>query len=158
MVKHSIILSIYLFSSLSGTAQKKVDQINIDSISVCNQLNDFVVALENLDYEHFQTFFSNDVTVFFPPSAMINYRVEGKENVMKVFKEFFRKAKEGKSGPPYLDISPKKLKVTLIQDVAIITFELDDSNSLSRRTIIFRKENGKFLIVHLHASKMENQK
>jgi hypothetical protein len=158
MVKYSIAFLIYLFSMLSVSGQTKVYKNNVDSVSVCNQLNEFIVSFENLDFARFQTFFSNDVTVFFPPSALINYRVDGKKNAMKVFKEFFIKVKQGKSNPPYLDISPKKLKITLIQDVAIVTFELEDDNAISRRTIILRKENGKFLIFHLHASKMENPK
>jgi hypothetical protein len=158
MIKHSFILSIYIFSALTVMAQKEVFTQNIDSINVCNQLNEFVVSFENLDFERFQAVFSNDVTIFFPPSAMVSYRVDGKENAMNVFKEFFKRVKEGKSNPPYLDISPKKLKMTLIQDVAIVTFELDDNNAISRRTIIFRKENGRFLIFHLHASKLENPK
>jgi hypothetical protein len=158
MVKYLVIFFIYLLSTPNVTGQKRLSQKNNDSISVCNQLHEFIESFENLDFDRFQTFFSTDVTVFFPPSAMINYRVEGKKNAMKVFKDFFVKVKQGKSNPPYLDISPKKLKMTLMQDVAIVTFELEKSDAISRRTIVFRKENGKFLIFHLHASKMENPK
>jgi hypothetical protein len=64
--------------------------------------------------------------------------------------------KEKKPQAPYLDIDPKKMQVILIQDVAIATFELDDTDSLGRRTIVLKKVEGKFLIIHLHASKIDN--
>jgi hypothetical protein len=55
-----------------------------------------------------------------------------------------------------LDISPQKLKISFIEHVAIVTFELNETHATGRRTIIFRKENGVFLIYHMHASKIEN--
>jgi hypothetical protein len=42
--------------------------------------------------------------------------------------------------------------------VAIVTFELDEPHAMSRRTLIFKKENGVYLIYHLHASKIEDGK
>jgi hypothetical protein len=55
-----------------------------------------------------------------------------------------------------LDISPRKLKITFIDHVAIVTFELNETHATGRRTIIFRKENGVFLIYYMHAPKIEN--
>ena len=158
MRKYLLSLNFILLFTNIGHTQKNHSQSNSDSIAVLHQLNAFVVAFRDLDFEQFQRFFSTDVTVFFPPSAMVAQRINGKDSVMRVFKNFFDKVRKSKPGPPYLDIDPQKLEITLSGDIAIISFELADADALSRRTIIMRKEKNKFLICHLHASKIDNQK
>jgi len=155
MIRHTIVICFCLFMALSASSQRVGQNRNIDSVAVSNQLNKFVRAFENLDFEQFQSFFADNVTVFFPPSAMVSARVDGKEKAMAVFKAFFQRVKEKKSTPPYLDIKPEKMKIDLYQDVAIATFELNDPGALSRRTIVMKKINGQYLIIHLHASKAD---
>lgn len=75
----------------------------------------------------FQSYFSNDVTAFFPPSAMVNRSVDEKKNVMGVFSSFFSRVKVGKVRPPYLDITPQKMTISIVNELAIIVFELDDT-------------------------------
>jgi ketosteroid isomerase-like protein len=156
MIRFSLIFLFSLSVSISVNGQSPIISLNEDSVAVSHQLQGFVESFENLDFDRFQTFFSPDVTVFFPPSAQVNDRVDGKKNVMKVFQDFFSRVRKEKSGAPYLDISPRKLRITFIEHVAIVTFELDETHATSRRTIILRKENGVFLIYHMHASKIEN--
>ncbi|MDO3624912.1 nuclear transport factor 2 family protein [Mucilaginibacter sp. BT774] len=155
MIRYALIFSFGFLITLSANSQTIAQNKNADSIAVNNQLSKFVKAFENLDFDQFQSFFAGNVTVFFPPSAMVSDRVDGKEKAMAVFKAFFQRVKEKKSSPPYLEIKPQKLNVDLYGDVAVVTFELNDPGALSRRTIVMKKVNGQYLIVHLHASKAD---
>lgn len=137
------------------TAQTVSTSFNADSISAVNTVNKFLEAFRNLEFEKFRNYFAEDVTVFFPPSAKVAARVEGKANVESVFKTFFDKVRTQKSTPPYLDINPQEMKVKLIGNIAIVTFQLNEENLLDRRTILFEKQNDKWLIVHLHASNID---
>jgi hypothetical protein len=158
MARYLFILGFCLFIISNNNAQNIASKKHADSIEVANQLKRFVTAFEYLNFDQFQTFFADDVTVFFPPSAMVANRIDGKEKVMDVFKLFFQKIKEKKTNPPYLDITPKKLEINIYQDIAIATFALYDDDALSRRTMILKKIKLKFLIIHMHASKIDNPK
>ena len=113
MFKYLFIFFVCVPAALHVTGQNHNTLANEDSTAVSNQLHGFIESFENLEFDRFQTFFSPDVTVFFPPSAQVNERVDGKKNVMKVFQDFFLKVRKEKSSAPYLDISPQKLKITL---------------------------------------------
>src|SRR5690348_6744349 len=103
----SLLIFFYLLSVVPVNAQDDRSQ-KADSIVVVSQLNDFIIAFRNFDVGRFQSFFANNVTVFFPPSAGVSGRVDGKEKVMEVFLAFFKRVKEKKTDPPYLDITPEK--------------------------------------------------
>jgi len=150
MRKLLTICFLALTFSLNCLAQSKND--TADSLKVVATLTEFVTAFKNLDMPYFSSFFADDVTVFFPPSAKAPARVNGKKKIMDVFKSFFEKVRASKPGPPYLDISPKNLSIKLYGNIAIVTFELNDPEALSRRTFIFRKTGTKYYIIHLHAS------
>ena len=86
-------------------------------------------------------------------SEVSNRRRNGKNEIEAVFQAVFEAARKGKSSPPYLNIQPKDLKTQMLNDAVVVTFHFDrDETSFSRRTIVFQKQNGKWLIVHLHAS------
>ena len=114
--------------------------------------DDFVSVFSNLEWDKFTTFFAEDATAFFPPSAKYPYRANNKTEIEKVFKAFFDTIKAQKANPPYLTIKPIDLKIQIFSSTAVVTFMLDDLNLLGRRTFILEKQNGKWLIVHLHAS------
>jgi len=83
---------------------------------------------------------------------MVNARVDGKQNVEDVFKKFFDKVRTERPGPPFLDIEPKHLAIKIFENMAIVTFEVEERNLLDRRTIILERKNEQWLIVHIHAS------
>jgi hypothetical protein len=78
--------------------------------------------------------------------------VNGKDEIETVFKSFFEDVRKQKSAPPYLKIEPKEMKIQMLRDSAVVTFHLRNNDSLGRRTVIFQKQKGIWLIVHLHAS------
>jgi len=56
---------------------------------------------------------------------------------------------------PNMDIQPKDLSIQRFADLAIATFHLDDREGfLNRRTIVLRKTDKVWKIVHLHASEV----
>ena len=152
-IRHRVVclalLVIYLFPQRTS-AQNPVH--TFDSTEVVTTIDDFVSVFSNLEWDKFTTFFAEDATAFFLPSAKFPYRANNKTEIEKVFKAFFDTIKAQKANPPYLTIKPIDLKIQIFSSTAVVTFMLDDLNLLGRRTFILEKQNGKWLIVHLHAS------
>lgn len=120
--------------------------------------NEFLQALDNLDWDLFEKGWSAEPSVFFPFNDTPE-RVDGKSAVNERFKVFFEQVKQKASGPPYLKLEPQELKVTRYGDVGLISFTLGGlksvgglSGSIGRRTILFVLEDGKWKVAHLHAS------
>lgn len=143
-------LSIFICLCIQTYGQDKANQQ--DSIAVVETINQFVHAFSNLEWEKFDSFFANDATAFFPPSARFPYRANNKQEIEKIFKGVFEHAKENKSAPPYIVIEPKDVKIQMVGPIAIVSFILNDPGMLGRRTIVLKKENEHWLIIHLHAS------
>jgi ketosteroid isomerase-like protein len=114
----------------------------------------FARAFEDLDWEKFRTSFADDATVFFPRG--VPERADGRAHYEANFKAVFEQLRKGKTSPPYHLIRPINLETQLLgNDVAIITFHLDDRpGMLNRRTIVFNREPDGWKIVHLHASEV----
>jgi len=144
------VLSILICLSLQSYEQDKADPR--DSVAVVETINQFVHAFSNLEWEKFTAFFADDATAFFPPSARFPYRANNKQEIEKIFKNVFEHAKENKTSPPYIIIEPKDVKIQMAGSVAIVSFILNDPGMLGRRTIVWKKENERWLIIHLHAS------
>ena len=122
-----------------------------DPLDVQEAAETFIEAFNNLDWERFRHSFSAGATVFFPFQG-VPRRVNGKDEIETVFKSFFDDVRKQKSAPPYLNIDPKEMKIQMLRDSAVVTFHLRNNDSLGRRTVIFQKQKGIWLIVHLHAS------
>ena len=146
---------IFLFSMFAGfqsSAQNSTNNIYSDSIAVVQKINEFVDAFSNLKWEKFTACFADNATAFFPPSAKFPYRANNKNEIEKIFSAVFANAKKQKHSAPYIIIQPKDVKIQMFNDVAIVTFLLNDVSMLGRRTIVMEKINNDWLIVHLHAS------
>jgi ketosteroid isomerase-like protein len=113
----------------------------------------FIRAFDDLDWENFRLAFDDDATVFYPRA--IPQRANGRAEFEKGFKAVFQQIRGSKTAAPYMDIQPKDLRIQLFGDLAIATFHLDDKKSfLNRRTIVLRKTDKGWKIVHLHASEV----
>jgi len=146
-----IIFSCFSFSSF-GQDQKNQSTLNLDSIAVVETINGFIDAFTNLNWQKFTDYFSDSATAFFPPSAKFPSRANNKTEIEAVFKKVFDNARKQKSSPPFIVIEPKDLKIQIFDEVAIVTFVLNDPELFGRRTIVLKEDNDKWLIVHLHAS------
>jgi len=112
----------------------------------------FLVAFRNLDWEPFRASFAEDATVFFPQTAGVVERADGKGQIEEVFSRVFERARAQKAEPPYLHIEPSDVRIQSFGNVAIVTFHLDDPGVFGRRSVVFENREGQWLIVHLHAS------
>jgi ketosteroid isomerase-like protein len=117
----------------------------------------FVEAFNNLDWEKFRLGFTDDATVFFP-FPQFPRRASGRAEVEAVFKRFFDEGRKSKAAPPYLNIEPKDMQIQVLGDAAILTFHLGDDNTVGRRTLVYQKQKGRWLIAHLHASSLTRPK
>jgi len=156
MRRYIQLFTVTLLFNVAANGQDRSKSFEKDSIEISRALHGFVHALEYLDADHLQNFFGKNATVFFPPSALVAGRVQGIDSIMAVFKRFFERVKQTKTGPHYLEIDPEKIKIDIEGNVAIATFELSDNDGLSRRSVVMIKEKDKWIILHLHASKISN--
>jgi ketosteroid isomerase-like protein len=115
----------------------------------------FITAFNNLDWDTFRGALADDVTLFNPdiPEAPNLERLDGRHRVEESFKAVFGASRRQSSGPPYLHIVPKNVRIQMLGKSAIVTFEFDrDGNSFGRRTLVFHRELRGWKIVHIHAS------
>jgi ketosteroid isomerase-like protein len=109
----------------------------------------FVSAFNALDRTRFDPLFAEDVTLFFPSAPFPVRRIEGKTATLLWFGRFFDSLRKRGASP---GIEPKDLKVQAYGDVAIATFHLGGGESVGRRTVVLRRQRGRWAIAHLHAS------
>lgn len=116
-------------------------------------LSRFLRSFENLDLSGFMAMFVEDVAVFFPTPEPPE-RFDGKQAVRAHFSQVFEAIRKGAvSGPPYHHLAPEDLDIReLSPDAALISFHLRNSERIARRSLVFKKVHGDWLIVHLHAS------
>lgn len=109
----------------------------------------FVSAFNALDRARFDALFADDVTLFFPSAPFPVRRVEGKAATLEWFGRFFDSLRKRGASP---GVQPRDLKVQDYGAVAIATFHLGGGESVGRRTVVLRRERGRWAIAHLHAS------
>lgn len=115
----------------------------------------FVSAFNGLDRTRFDALFADDVTLFFPSAPFPVRRIEGKEATLLWFGRFFDSLRRRGAGP---NVEPKDLRIQDYGDVAIATFHLGGGERVGRRTVVLRREHGRWAIVHLHASAETEQR
>jgi ketosteroid isomerase-like protein len=116
-------------------------------------LVNFIRAFDDLDWDQFRLAFDDNATVFYPRA--MPRRANGRAEFEKAFKTVFQQIRDSKSAAPYMDIQPKEMRIQLFGDVAIATFHLEDrAGFINRRTIVLRKTDRGWKIVHLHASEV----
>src|SRR5215467_8915069 len=95
-----LFLLLFLSVSVKTVMGQGFNPAKNDSALVIRELNAFLVAFRNLDFDQFKNYFADDVSVFFPPSAGVASRVDGKHKVLEVFKSFFDRARKDRTAPP----------------------------------------------------------
>ena len=108
----------------------------------------FLVPFSNQNVDEFIEYVADDATAFFPASRFATDRIEGKASIARTFAGVF-KYDPTVSRPL---IQPQDLKVQTFGDTAIVTFHLGSNTARGRRTFVLRRVDGKWKIVHLHAS------
>src|SRR5688572_21421285 len=146
-----------LAARCQSSPQANVPPADSDSAAVRKAAEAFIEAFNNLEWEKFSRSFSDDATVFFPFSQ-VPRRASGRAEVEGVFKLFFDDLRKRKPGPPYQNIVPQEVMVQMLGNAAVVTFHLVGGDSVSRRTLVYQKQKGEWLITHLHASNVAKPK
>ena len=111
-------------------------------------LMDFLYSFSKLDLDGMMACFEDDATSFFPISHHI-VMLDGKAEIRDAFENVISKVRA--AGRKRIKLEPEDVKIQDFGDTAIVTFHIRDAD-LSRRTLVLRKKEEKWLIQHLHAS------
>ncbi|HEU0299113.1 MAG TPA: nuclear transport factor 2 family protein [Longimicrobium sp.] len=126
-----------------------------DSVSAHGAAEGFLAAFDSLQWEEFRSYLADDMTMFFP-FPQLPSRVDGRQAVENVFREFMesQRTRRAQAGQPMVQGLPvRDLRVQMAgPDVAIVSFHLG-SETPSRRSVVFHRDTaGAWKVVHWHAS------
>jgi uncharacterized protein (TIGR02246 family) len=116
----------------------------------------FIASFERLDIDAFMDCFDAEATVFFP-SPEPGERYAGKAAIREHFQKVFSGIRNASraAAPPYHRLAIEDLDVQLLDaHAAVVTFHLRNAERLARRTLVLAQTQGRWQIVHLHASNM----
>ena len=144
----ALILVVAGALSSSGAARARQNvQHGVEGV-----IRDFLVAFSNRDLAVFVPYFSEDATVFFPPSAAAPLgRVQGRSEIERTFKTIFDAYPPRSTRPP-TPIAPQDLLIQEFDGHAVVTFQLGSESARQRRTFVLKRISGEWKIVHLHGS------
>jgi len=104
------------------------------------------------DWEKFRLAFSEDATFFAPgPNPQSAKRVHGRDEVSAIFERQLQNAPKEQ-----LHSTRQDPHVQMLGDTAVVTLQWADRR-MNRRTLVLHRQQGKWLIVHIHASVVTEQ-
>jgi uncharacterized protein (TIGR02246 family) len=107
----------------------------------------FMEALNGLDVEGMAKFFADDITAFVPTAQP--ERAEGKPAVVAIFRRYVETTR---ATTPRTNLVPEDLMIDVQGDAAVVSFHMRSDAAVARRTFVFHEQDGRWLIVHFHAS------
>lgn len=107
----------------------------------------FMTALNALDADAMASYFAEDITAFVP--AAQPDRVNGRPKVAQIFQNFVARTRPATSG---LNLVPEDTEVMVSGDLGVVSFNIREANVTRRRTFVFVRSDGRWLIRHFHAS------
>jgi ketosteroid isomerase-like protein len=144
---------VLALATLDSTVAQEQTSANPKTASVEEALSAFLTAFDNLDWQAFRICFSNTATTFHPAAPNIKL-IDSPDQFEKAWLGVFERIKKssGRASPPYINLNPLDLRVErLSEDVALVTFRLDDGSTVNRRTLVFKREPNGWKIVYIHA-------
>jgi ketosteroid isomerase-like protein len=112
----------------------------------------FLRVFDDLDWARFVACWSSDPTAFFPGDDV---RLDGRAAVLARFRTMFDQVPLRSSGPPYLHLKPRNLRVDRHGDAGLVTFTLGDApGPIPLRSLLFVLEAGAWKLAHIHATNM----
>jgi hypothetical protein len=112
-------------------------------------MDGFIEALNALDADRISAYLAPDISVFVP--TVSPGRVSGKAAVDAIFRDFVAASRKSEART---SIVPEDQVIELGGDVAVVSFTVAGKGSLARRTFVFRRTGGAWLISHFHASNL----
>jgi ketosteroid isomerase-like protein len=112
-------------------------------------VQEFLAALDKGDRD-IALLFTEDATMFFPMNAQ-PLRLNGRAEIAAAFAALFGPNYRGGMPPP------QDLQVQHSGNSAIVTFQTVNPNVTSRRTLVLRRDGGRWRIAHLHGSNIRKE-
>ena len=109
----------------------------------------FIRAVNEANVDAFVACFAEDATAFFPSEANAQRR-KGREAIRAAVASTFSQ------GPPANAVTPRDLTVSVEGNLAYVTFDGGNAPMRARRTLVLRRQNGDWVIAHLHASNVRD--
>ena len=116
--------------------------------SISESLQGFLDAFSNLNLDKMMEYFDEEATAFFPIRHE-REKLQGKLKIKDTFSKVINKIK--KAGLNHIKLEAEAIEISNFGDSALVTFLIRD-NEMNRRTLVLKQRNGRWLIVHLHAS------
>jgi uncharacterized protein (TIGR02246 family) len=151
--KSTSVLAIALLTASVPLARAAEPDQSADRAEIEAFTRKFLRAFEDLDMQQFIACFADNATMFFPMPEPPE-RVDGKQAIQKRFEQVFASIRStAKSGPPFHHLAPEDLAIQVMPgQSAVVSFHLSNSERIARRTLVLTNTNGRWLILHLHAS------
>jgi len=130
---------------LAGCATLPVN----DEAGVRAAMANFMDALNKLDGPRISACFAEDATAFVPVAQP--QRANGRAAIDAIFRTYIDLQKGQTT-----NLVPENMTVQTSGDFALVTFQIVRP-STARRTFVFRRIGGRWLITHLHASNFRVQ-
>ena len=111
-------------------------------------LSGFLRAFSELKLDEMMAYYADDATSFFPIRHH-SQRLDGKEAIREAFARVLSRVRD--SGATRIWLEAEDVHIHKFDGVAVVTFHIRDAD-LSRRTLVLRSTQGRWLIEHLHAS------
>jgi uncharacterized protein (TIGR02246 family) len=112
----------------------------------------FFDTMADHNWEKFRLGFSEDATFFAPgPNPQSAKRVHGRDEVAAVFERQLQNAPRESVRSTRQDPL-----IQMLGDTAVVTLQWSDRR-MNRRTLVLQRQQGKWLIVHIHASVVTEQ-
>ncbi len=118
-----------------------------DEAQLRRAMQGFMGALNALDAKGMSAYFADDITAFVPTAQ--SDRANGKGAVDRIFSAFVEKAKPT---TPRLSLVPEAMQIDASPTLGVVNFQIHEPTTVRRRTFVWRKVDGRWLISHFHAS------
>jgi len=138
-----VLLALLLLTGCATTTHPN------DEADVRAAMMSFMSALNDLDAGRISAAFAEDATAFFPVAQP--QRAQGRAEIDAVFHRYFESANGQKTS-----LVPQDMKIETGGDLAVVSFQIP-GGSTARRTFVFRRTGGRWLITHMHASNFRVQ-
>jgi len=149
--RRSLLLAPAVFTACAS--QTAAERQSAESV-----LLSFLRSFENCDLPRMESAFAEDATYFDRARStetqdLSNYR-RGR-GMPAGMRRLAQQLPTTNPGPPYHRLTPEDLLIQEEDDVAVCSFHLASQGALGRRTIILRRRAGRWEIIHIHASNIE---
>lgn len=124
-----------------------------DSATVRATLDRFITDFNNLDSARFSALWAPEASAILPfPDTP--HRLDGRAAVLERFMRYFAQMRAERSGPPFLHMVLRNVRIDLPADgVAVVAYEFDAAGSVRNRALVMTRDaTGQWRILQMHGA------